>query len=371
MIKTLILACISATVALTSCNQTQKLKDADLARLEALSLKVSDNNLQVYANSSYSTSALINDKQCMIAYNNKLHALDIFDLDNQAPERQITLQNEGPDQVMEPTGMGVYQNTFIMASNSVLCRVSMDGKVISKLNLEDLPLIKEQGYTTSTPELNIYFSTYNFLGFDPETGRVALSLYKTEKEGKQYPKKIVVLSSEDWKQVGEIDIKDPDFISSEPIAALGAVHGIPYKDKVIYNYPASCIVYVADLKTNVVQEYNIQSSVAKPLYQLSDDPEGQGIITGYYFPLNYDPVREVFWRIQQQPVNGHGIAGKNFSLTCIQTDFAKNIEYDIPADQYIYSNLIYARSSILLPYFHGDKIGEDNMCFYGLEWDKE
>lgn len=88
-------------------------------------------------------------------------------------------------------------------------------------------------------------------------------------------------------------------------------------------------------------------------------------------PLNYDPVRKVFWRIQQLPVNGHGIVGKNFSVSCIQTDFAKNIEHNIPADQYIYPNLIYARTNILLSYFYGDKIGEDSMCFYGLEWDKE
>ena len=41
-------------------------------------------------------------------------------------------------------------------------------------------------------------------------------------------------------------------------------------------------------------------------------------------------------------------------------------EYVIPAGSKIYPDLAFTDSLVLLPYTGGDKIGENNMCFYGL-----
>ena len=79
---------------------------------------------------------------------------------------------------------------------------------------------------------------------------------------------------------------------------------------------------------------------------MNEEEPGFGCLkTGYYFPLCYDAYHDVFWRVQQGPLDGHGVAGKPFSVMCISTD-----------------------SLVLLPYTGGDKIGENNMCFYGLEY---
>ena len=40
----------------------------------------------------------------------------------------------------------------------------------------------------------------------------------------------------------------------------------------------------------------------------------------------------------------------------------------IPAGASIYPDLAFTDSLILLPYTGGDKIGENNMCFYGLQY---
>ena len=48
--------------------------------------------------------------------------------------------------------------------------------------------------------------------------------------------------------------------------------------------------------------------------------------------------------------------------------FLNSAEYVIPAGASIYPDLAFTDSLILLPYTGGDKIGENNMCFYGLQY---
>lgn len=67
-------------------------------------------------------------------------------------------------------------------------------------------------------------------------------------------------------------------------------------------------------------------------------------------------------------MDGHGVAGKPFSVMCISTDLMNSAEYVIPAGSKIYPDLAFTDSLVLLPYTGGDKIGENNMCFYGLEY---
>ena len=90
--------------------------------------------------------------------------------------------------------------------------------------------------------------------------------------------------------------------------------------------------------------------------------------TGYYFPLCYDAYHNVFWRIQQGPLDGHGVGGKPFPSCVYHLIFLNSAEYVIPAGASIYPDLAFTDSLILLPYTGGDKIGENNMCFYGLQY---
>ena len=62
------------------------------------------------------------------------------------------------------------------------------------------------------------------------------------------------------------------------------------------------------------------------------------------------------------------MGGKPFSVMCISPDFLNSAEYVIPAGASIYPDLAFTDSLILLPYTGGDKIGENNMCFYGLQY---
>ena len=49
----------------------------------------------------------------------------------------------------------------------------------------------------------------------------------------------------------------------------------------------------------------------------------------------------MFWRIQQGPLDGHGVGGKPFSVMCISPDFLNSAEYVIPAGASIYPDLAF------------------------------
>lgn len=51
---------------------------------------------------------------------------------------------------------------------------------------------------------------------------------------------------------------------------------------------------------------------------------------------------------------------------CILFDFLNSVEYVIFVGVFIYFDLVFIDFLILLLYMGGDKIGENNMCFYGL-----
>ncbi len=58
-----------------------------------------------------------------------------------------------------------------------------------------------------------------------------------------------------------------------------------------------------------------------------------------------------------------------FPVMCISPDFLNSAEYVIPARcSLIYPDLAFTDSLILLPYTGGDKIGENDVCFYQLQY---
>lgn len=363
---------------LSSCGgkkaSTNTESDGDSPRVEAYSFDVTENYLQTYTNSScYTVATKLEGTDCMLAYNHQLHTIDIFDLVNKKPLKQVKLEKEGPNGINGVTGLFYYKNSFVLQTSYGYNRVGMDGNILSSWSKNDF-LTSQEGFTTMVPDLGVYFNMYNFMGFDAEQGLVAFTIYKMEKENGEYPKKIVLLSCNDWSVLETIDIAYPEQMKKEEkLALLGSINALPHGNEVIYNFPASAEIYVYNRTDKTVRSYPITSKFTEPYYRIEDpeDPEECGIINGFYFPLCYDACHKTFWRIQQRPTDvekRQGVAGKSFSIIQISADFKDSHEYLIPEDQKIHPSLLFTDKMILLPYQGGEKIGENNICFYGLEW---
>ena len=165
-------------LGLIACGEKKTQVKTELQRIEAFAFDDNDDYLQSYAGTfCYSTSARMDGKECLIVYNGKLHSIDILNLADRRPLKQIALAKDGPDQILAPKGIGYYKDSFIILNTGGLYRVGQDGKVVSKKLLNDFPQIKEEGYGIAVPDLTVYFSVYSFFGFDAANGRVALPLF--------------------------------------------------------------------------------------------------------------------------------------------------------------------------------------------------
>lgn len=129
-------------LGLIACGEKKTQVKTELQRIEAFAFDVNDDYLQSYAGTfCYSTSARIDGKECLIVYNGKLHSIDILNLADRRPLKQIALAKDGPDQILAPKGIGYYKDSFIILNTGGLYRVGQDGKVVSKKLLNDFPQI--------------------------------------------------------------------------------------------------------------------------------------------------------------------------------------------------------------------------------------
>ena len=147
----------------------------ELERIENFSVDVTEDYAQIYENSSCrAVSAKIDGADCMLAYSDKLHCIDVIDLTNKRPLKQIQLVKEGPHGVVGVEGIFFYDNTFVLKSSVYLYRVNWDGHVVSKWNFNDYI----SGFGLRFPDQHAIFNLYTYLGFDAEEGLVALPVYK-------------------------------------------------------------------------------------------------------------------------------------------------------------------------------------------------
>ena len=315
------------------------------------------------------TSTQIDGMDCMLMYNALIHAVEIIDLTNMKPFRQIKLKEEGRERIGDVRGVFYHQGNFILRTSFGFYRIDGEGNLLAKWAGDEYLKANHslKGFSIMIPELTMYFNLYNFTSYDERNDRMTLSIYKQEKENGGYPKKILVVDCKSCEVVDVVNVACPERMKREAqLGILGSVNSLPYGDSVIYNFPASAEVFVYNRKDRTTQCYTLGSDFAEPYYQCQGAGD-EGLASGYYFPLRYDVLRHCFWRVQQKPMaKGQGIAGKAFSIVRISPDFQVTDEYLIPKDKGLLPYLLFTEKQLMLnrPYDSDD--GESVLCFYGV-----
>lgn len=360
--------CLNILCGCTGKSPNRQTKKGDLPRIVCLSIDVTENYAQTYGGSfCQSTSAQIDGKDCFIGYNRHLHCIDIINLTDRKPLKQIPLKYQGPDGIPDVLGMHYYQNTFVIKSSFGFCRIDDKGSILSKWSLSNFFEKEAKDYTFIMPGSEIIImNVYSFMFFDEREGIVAFPIYKDEKNGNGvFEKEILLFSCKDWSIVDRIDISYPTNLQGRKnLDVLGSINVLPHGNLVIYNFPASSEVFVYNRTTQTTRSYDIPSSYAKSIY------EG-GLTSGFYRPLVYDVHRNTFWRVQDRPFSsGRGVAGKPFSISQISSNFELLGEYSILEEEHsglIDTNPIFTNDVILFTYNGGEYIGLNNMAFYVLK----
>lgn len=249
-------------------------------------------------------------KEFMAAFNEKLNSCDVFNLTDKKIAYQIVLEKEGPDRVGVPKGMQYYKGNFLFEAPDSYRLVDSLGHLLLSRPKEPLNNLC-QGYFSFKPH-QILFMMYKFFAFDRESGTIAVTYYPPEINATPltHPILIGLLELETGK-VEKIEIPYPDIFSKQDKWGIMNDLNVCFnKDKLILNFAGSSNVYVYDRATEKLDTHSIPSDyvdnliVPKPT-ELGDANDAS-INAGYYFPLQYDSYRDVYWRLQSGPVRERG-----------------------------------------------------------------
>lgn len=361
---------IGIIILLSNCKGTVEKKDNaedGINRIAQWGFPVTDEYLQTYVGSfCYSTIFQENGKDFLSAYNSPLHSIDILNLTDKQPYRQLVLEKEGNNGILPLRGLAYHKGNFIVEDNAYYLKMDKDGKVVSRIEKDKLySQLGNFGKMKTGQEM--YWMAYNFFHFNNKTGEIAVTLYSpvTDEKG-LCPIKVAVISSDDWSIKESFDIHYPDFMEKAGnLKALNCVNLLPFKDKILYNYPASSKAYCYDRTNKSVKEYDFPSNVTQSFFTLTES--GDDISAGYFFPLQYDSYRDCFWRLHYGYKTPEGTLWKKrpLVLTCISSDLKSAKEYSLPEDIQLYPNVLIAQRGILLPYLQG--LTETDIYFYNLE----
>ncbi len=364
-----LLLCMLAGSGCVNQPRQQAGKHADLERVAQWGFPISEDYLQTYAGSfCYSTTYREQDTDYFLGYSRILHAIDILDLTNKKPYKQILLDREGSNGILELYGVGYYKGELIVEDEPAFYRVDMEGKVVSRKLKKDI-YAPFTGYGTMKPGLFIYMGMYNFFCLNAETGEIAITLYGNEPASA--PMRILLLSCDTWEITDTFDIAYPDFIQKEGnMGVLNDAHAYPCADRILFNFAASSNVYSIDRKTKETTLHEMPSTLVDNFLKVMDDRdtgEDLSTISGYYFPLRYDANRKKFWRIQmgsKDPVSSMYV-NRPYAISCITPDLKEHSEYAIPQDLGLYPNCLFFAEGVLFPYVQAP--AEEEIIFYLMQ----
>ena len=339
-----------------------KKTEATGPEFDTLTVPVGDSYyLQAYvAPFCYSTTAEIDGKDYLIGYNEKIHAVDFIDLTDKKPARRVQLQKDGPEGVQALWGLDYYRGDVFIETMTGYFLVDSAGQIKKKISKSEI--------TDGFPDYRIWkpnmilWMMYKFVFFDRENGIFAVPLYPADLNAQipSSPLLIVRVSLADGKVIDRIEAPYPEALKKR--AKWGALNDLNicmHGNELLFNYAASSDVYRCDLSSGEITRMEMPSqytdNVFMPQEEASLDVNQASVNAGYYFPLQYDPYRNVYWRLHLgNTARRAAYMDRPYVVTEISSDLKKIREIEIPASGLnLYTNLLISRNGVLLPYYYG------------------
>ncbi|MDL2281959.1 DUF4221 domain-containing protein [Parabacteroides sp. OttesenSCG-928-G06] len=294
-------------------------------------------------------------KDYMIGYNHKIHALDIFNVTDKTVE-QIPLEKEGPNGVNSLLNISYYKGAYLLGTTSRrYYLVNKEGKVMETYTfpaLEDVYAKEYNGIKSPWMIMNLF----TFFTFNPQKGEVAFAFYPKgmNEEPVKSPYLVEVYSFETG-EIEEIEIPYPQKMKQRTNwGFLNDLNICLNGDLVIMNCPALSDVFVYNRKTKTLTEHAIPSRYIENILHPVDMGGGDGEalpLRGFYYPLRYDPHRNVYWRMQAGEADRPTSFDRTFSLIKISPDFSSYEEVLLPEDREdTHSGLLIGENGLWLNY---------------------
>ena len=356
----------------SNCSTNQKEKGTEETEIKNLVIPVTDTYLQTYI-APFLYPVIYNEggKDYMVAYNEKIHTIDLFNLTDKKTERQIQLSNDGPNRIGTPFGLGYYKGLIVIKDQGHYSLLDTTGIIQKKCKYDELDT-KAAGFQSFKPHQRLWFM-YNFMPLDINNGMTGFSYYPPEINDSPvtHPLLIGILSLETG-QTETIEIPHPTYFKQQnKWGALNDLNFCLNGDLVVYNFAGSSWIYAYNRKTQETAEYEIKSMHIDNLqFPEKDADENEvAIQAGYYFPLQYDPYRNVYWRLSIGPTRRRAdYSNRIFTLTRISADFKEFKEIQLPDTKHFFTNLLIGKNGLWLNYIEG--MAENDLWLFEIPLNK-
>ena len=281
----------------SSCKKKNSLVDNIYGNPHALSFTAIEVNLDDESLNSYPlhSSFVYNDDDYLLAYNYITRAFDVFNISSKSISRHIILMPEGPNGVLNPTGVYAHSidSIWVCTDDNVISLIDSNGIVKERISID----VSEE-----TPNLLINFTTctsklyYNssrrslfYLTFTVKNDKSNFCVHEyflSDGSVKKYP----------IKSIGNHDFRNKYGWKQFP--------NVTYNERsILYNFPIESNIYLIDIESEKMSVFGGKSSnTSNEVSQLTlpydfSDADRHLCENVHFFELLYEPKKEVYYRL--------------------------------------------------------------------------
>ena len=128
-----VLSCFFLAMILVGCQQPNVKNELVTVNSDTVDIFIGVDYLE-----SYTTLRNVVQHECLYGYNNKEHTIDLFDLKERKPIKQILLEKEGANGIVYPHALTIHQDTVWIQTATHFFATDLDGKIIWRLDKKEL-----------------------------------------------------------------------------------------------------------------------------------------------------------------------------------------------------------------------------------------
>ena len=302
-----------------SCKENSSLIDNNYGDPQSLHKTEIDVSLDDECLNSYTLhdSFVYNNDDYLLTYNYITRNFDVFNISKKTISYHIVLMPEGPNGILNPTGVYVHSidSIWVSTEDRNISLIDSTGIVKERIKIpvsEETPLLMIN-FTICTSKL-YYNATRNslfYLTFSVENEKYSYNVHEyslTNHSVKKYPIRATYdhdfRNSYGWKQFPNVTYNERS---------------------ILYNFPIESNIYVIDLASEVMSVFGGKSSytansVSKLTMPYDFSQADRHLCENvHFFEVLYDPIKKVYYRLHFDRID------YDFSANVYPLLFSKNM----------------------------------------------
>ena len=329
-----VLSCFFLAMILVGCQQPNVKNELVTVNSDTVDIFIGVDYLE-----SYTTLRNVVQHECLYGYNNKEHTIDLFDLKERKPIKQISLEKEGANGIVYPHALTIHQDTVWIQTATHFFATDLDGKIIWRLDKKELDKqIDHSVYSFSSTGVTV--CNFEDLVYDSNRQELVVPIYLLDPFSLEKKQAVATIQVKE-KKVTLLPIPFPETIIHDYYGKLSTPQLLVKGDSLVYNFPNSAAIHIFNRKNGEITTHHIESEYTANLSEtIRENANATKILDHYlhalfFHKVQYDEKRGLYYRLHtDHSTDRAAFSNKETYLTIISSDFKKLKEVKLPANCY-------------------------------------